>query len=68
LTRHFAGLEHELAPAPIELNTMDIEHCICLSWFSRSRKPWARWLEAASRAECGRVQRLAILPWPRVLR
>ena len=36
LARHSAGLEGELAPAPIELNTMHIEHCHFLSWFSAS--------------------------------
>ncbi len=29
-----AGLEGELAPAPIEFNSMDIEHSFFLSWFS----------------------------------
>src|SRR5262249_46174555 len=35
LARYFAGLQDELAPAPIKLNTMDIEHCVCLSRFRR---------------------------------
>ena len=40
LTRHSAGLEGELAPAPIELNTMNIEHFGFLSWFpAQLRKP-----------------------------
>src|SRR5262249_2020248 len=30
-----AGLQDELAPTPIKLNTMDIEHCVCLSRFRR---------------------------------
>ena len=35
-----AGLEGELAPAPVELNAMNIEHFFFLSWFSaRDRKP-----------------------------
>ena len=34
LARYPAGLEGELAPAPIEFNSMDIEHCVFLSWFS----------------------------------
>ena len=34
LTRYPAGLEDELAPAPIEFNSMHIEHCVFLSWFS----------------------------------
>ncbi len=40
LTRDPAGLEDELAPAPIEFNSMHIEHCVFLSWFSGTlRKP-----------------------------
>jgi hypothetical protein len=34
LARYPAGLEDELAPAPIEFNSMHIEHCVFLSWFS----------------------------------
>ena len=34
LAGDLAGLEGELAPAPIEFNTMDIEHFFFLSWFS----------------------------------
>ena len=33
LARDFSGLEGELAPAPVEFNTIDIEHLFCLSWF-----------------------------------
>ena len=36
LARYTAGLEDELAPAPIEFNSMHIEHCVFLSWFSAS--------------------------------
>ena len=40
LARHPAGLEDELAPAPIEFNSMHIEHCVFLSCvFGQSRKP-----------------------------
>ena len=35
LTRDFAGFQRELAAAPVKLYTLDIEHCDCLSWFSR---------------------------------
>jgi hypothetical protein len=31
LAGNLAGLEDELAPTPIELNTMDIKHCDGLS-------------------------------------
>ena len=35
-----AGFQDELAPAPVELNTMNIEHGLSLSWFSaEGRKP-----------------------------
>ena len=34
LARNAPGLEGELAPAPIEFNSMHIEHCVFLSWFS----------------------------------
>ena len=36
LAGYAAGFEGELAPAPVEFNTMDIEHCISFSWFSAS--------------------------------
>ena len=40
LARDFAGLEDELAPAPVEFHTMNIEHCYFLSWFRCDiRKP-----------------------------
>ena len=40
LARDPAGFQGELAPAPIEFNSMHIEHCVFLSWFSgKSRKP-----------------------------
>ncbi len=35
LAGYLAGLEDELAPAPVELNFMNVEHCDCLSRFSR---------------------------------
>ncbi len=36
LAGYLAGFEDELTAAPIELNTMDIEHIGLLSWFSRT--------------------------------
>ena len=36
LTRDFAGLEDERTPTPIEFNSMNIKHCVFLSWFSAS--------------------------------
>jgi hypothetical protein len=38
LARYLAGLQDELAPAPIKFNTMGIEHCDLLSWFWRKRE------------------------------
>ena len=40
LARDLAGLEGELAPAPVEFYTLDIEHCV-LSFmvFAKARKP-----------------------------
>src|SRR4029450_968007 len=32
--RHLAGFERKRASAPVELNTVFVEHCDCLSWFS----------------------------------
>ena len=57
LARHSAGLEGELAPAPIELNTMHIEHCHFLSWFSASSESH----EQDGERLRGGQQRLAIL-------
>jgi hypothetical protein len=66
LPRDAAGLEDELAPAPIEFNSMHIEHCVFLSWFLR-RNPKAMSKTARScharPCEAGCEQRLAILPW-----
>ena len=65
LTRHPAGLEDELAPAPVELNPVNIEHCVFLSWFPACSESHEQDGETLSRdtAQCGRQQRLAILPW-----
>ena len=35
LARYSSGLQDELPPAPIESNSMNVEHCDCLSRFSR---------------------------------
>ena len=64
LARYFAGLEGELAPAPIELNTVDVEHFGLLSSVSGSAKAMsktARRCRARSLRESR--QRPAILPW-----
>src|SRR6185437_100564 len=57
LTRHSAGLEGELAPAPIEFNSMRIEHCLCLSQVSASPKAMSK----TARGCACKQQRLAIL-------
>ncbi len=55
LARDLAGLEDELAPAPIEFNSMDIEHCVFLSWFSARPESHEQDGEKLSRvtARCG---------------
>ena len=65
LAGDLAGLEDELAPTPVEFNTVDIEHCDCLSWFSRKRESHEQDGETLRARRC-RVprQRPAILPWP----
>jgi hypothetical protein len=60
-TGYLSGLEGELAPAPIELNAMDIEHFGRLSWFRRKRKPEQD--GERLRAPNARQQHPAILPW-----
>ena len=66
LARDAAGLEGELAPAPVEFNSMNVEHCVFLSWFFRpvpkAMSKTARGCRARP-ANCGMQQRLAILPW-----
>src|SRR5207302_11334398 len=42
LAGHLSGLEDELAPAPIELNSMDIEHLYFLSWFVGEAKAMSK--------------------------
>ena len=69
LARDLAGFEGELAATPVEFNTMDIEHCDFLSWFSRRGESHEQDGETLSRAACReRQQRPAILPWPSCLR
>ena len=50
LAGYLAGLEDELAPTPVELNSMNIEHCDCLSWFSRRGESHEQDGERLSRA------------------
>ena len=50
LARDLAGFEGELAATPVELNTMDIEHCDFLSWFSRRGESHEQDGETLSRA------------------
>ena len=50
LARDFAGLEDELAPAPVEFNAVFIEHFAFLSSvFGLREEPWARRRDAAGR-------------------
>ena len=64
LTRDFAGLQRELAATPVKLHTMNVEHCDCLSWFSRKRESHKQDGETLSAQQCcNACQRLAILPW-----
>ena len=65
LAGDLAGLEDELAPTPVELNTVNIEHCDFLSWFSRkAAKAMSKTARRCPRGS-SRVahQRPAILPW-----
>ena len=62
LARDLAGLEGELAPAPIEFNTIDIEHVPCLSWFSNRNESHEQDGEMLWRMS-GVRQHPAILPW-----
>ena len=40
LARHSAGFQNKLAPAPVQLNSMHVKHCVFLSWFyGETRKP-----------------------------
>ena len=65
LAGYLAGLEGELAPAPIELNTVDIEHFGFLSWFSGRGKAMSKTARRCRARPCATTrQRPAILPWP----
>jgi hypothetical protein len=47
------------------LHTVSIEHCDCLSWFSRKSESHKQDGETLSAQQgCKACQRLAILPWP----
>ena len=50
LAGYLAGLERELAPTPIELNSMNVKHCDGLSWFSRRGESHEQDGERLSRA------------------
>src|SRR5262249_22977521 len=56
LARYLAGLQDELAPAPIEFNAMDVEHCLCLSRFSRRGESHEQDGERLSRASVARTK------------
>ena len=55
LARHAAGLEGELAPAPIEFNTIDIEHFVFLSSVSDEGEAMSK----TARGCCAAAPRLA---------
>ena len=64
LAGYLAGLEDERAPAPIQLNAVDIEHFGFLSSVIRKGESHEQDGETLRRATARSSQRPAILPWP----